>query len=171
MEYFVDFMFLIIIYFLFFYKKWRKKAFQEWAIHTLMYIYFALVLSVTLMPFSIPLGVTNHLFLDTANFIPFRDYIQNYGGATREIILNVIMMIPFGFLYPMIKRTGIFRTVATSFLFSLAIETCQLAGVLFGSSNYRSFDVTDLMTNTFGGLIGYLIYICLQPLIGRLLRH
>lgn len=77
------------------------------------------------MPFSNPLGVTNNLFLGSANFIPFRDYIQNYGGATREIILNIIMMMPFGFLYPMIKRSGLVRTVATTFLFSLAIETCN----------------------------------------------
>ena len=138
---------------------------------TLMYIYFILVLFVTLMPFSLPLGVSDNLFLESANFIPFRDLIQNYGGATREIILNIIMMMPFGFLYPMIKRSGLVRTVATTFLFSLAIETCQLAGVLFGSFYYRSFDVTDLITNTCGGFLGYLLYICLQPLIGRLLKH
>lgn len=68
--------------------------------NTIMYVYIVMVLSVTLMPFTIPMlfGGTNNLFLERANFIPFRDLRLNYNGAIREIILNTIMMMPFGFL-------------------------------------------------------------------------
>nr|WP_240436294.1 VanZ family protein [Brevibacillus laterosporus] len=37
------------------------------------------------------------------------------------------------------------------------IESSQLLSAWWGSLHSRSFDVTDLITNTFGGLIGYLI--------------
>lgn len=68
--------------------------------NTIMYVYIVMVLLVTLMPFTIPIlfGGNNNLFLETANFIPFRDLRLNYNGAIREIILNTIMMMPFGFL-------------------------------------------------------------------------
>lgn len=51
-----------------------------------------------------------------------------------------------------------------SFLFSLMIETVQLLSVLWGSLVYRTFDVTDLITNTIGGLLGYLFFVILKPI-------
>lgn len=140
-------------------------------INTLMYIYIVMVLFVTLMPFPIPFGAANNLFIETANFIPFRDLTLNYDGAVREIVLNVIMMMPLGFLYPIIKKKGILITIVLTFLFSLFIESSQLLSAWWGSLYSRSFDVTDLITNTFGGLIGYLIYKVLKPLINKVLKE
>lgn len=136
-----------------------------------MYIYIVMVLFVTLMPFPIPFGGTNNLFLETANFIPFRDLALNYEGAVREIVLNIIMMTPFGFLYPIIKKRGILITIILTFLFSLFIESSQLLSAWWGSLHSRSFDVTDLITNTFGGLMGCLAYIALKPLINKVLKE
>lgn len=140
-------------------------------INTLMYIYIVMVLFVTLMPFPIPFGATNNLFLESANFQPFRDLILNYNGAFREIILNVIMMMPFGFLYPIIKRKNIINTVVSTLIFSLIIESSQLLSAWWGSLDSRSFDVTDLITNTIGGLIGYFIFIIFRPAIYKLLDY
>ncbi|MBM7106954.1 VanZ like family protein [Brevibacillus laterosporus] len=139
--------------------------------NTIIYVYIVMVLFVTVMPFPIPFGSTNNLFMETANFIPFRDLTLNYDGAVREIILNVIMMMPFGFLYPIIKKKGILNTVALTFLFSLIIESSQLLSAWWGSLHSRSFDVTDLITNTFGGLIGYLIFIVLRPVVYIILKE
>lgn len=140
-------------------------------INTLMYIYIVMVLFVTLMPFPIPFAASNNLFLETANFIPFRDLALNYDGAVREIILNVIMMMPFGFLYPIIKKKGILVSIVLTFFFSLFIESFQLLSAWWASLHSRSFDVTDLITNTFGGLIGYLIYKALKPFIYKVLKE
>ena len=124
-----------------------------------MYTYIVMVLFVTLMPLPIPfLNGTNNLFLETVNLIPFRDLRLNYYGAVREIFLNIIMMIPFGFLYPIIRKVGILKTVTVVFLFSLTIESTQLLSAFWGGLASRSFDVTDLITNTFGGLVGYLFF-------------
>jgi glycopeptide antibiotics resistance protein len=134
-----------------------------------MYTYIVMVLFVTLMPLPIPfLNGTNNLFLETVNLIPFRDLRLNYYGAVREIFLNIIMMIPFGFLYPIIRKVGILKTVTVVFLFSLTIESTQLLSAFWGGLASRSFDVTDLITNTFGGLVGYLFFSTLKPIIFKI---
>lgn len=171
MEYIIDFILLTLIYFLVFYRKWRKKAKKILLINTLMYIYIVMVLYVTLMPFTFPLGASNNLFIRTANFIPFKDLRLNRPGAIKEIILNVIMMMPFGFLYPLTKTKGIAKTVFMTFIFSLAIECSQLVSVWWGGVTSRTFDVTDLITNTIGGLIGYLVFIILKPIISIILKE
>jgi glycopeptide antibiotics resistance protein len=90
--------------------------------------------------------------------IPFDDLIHKRGDALRQILLNTVMTIPFGFLLPLVKKQSIFTCILWTFLFSLAIELLQplLNGL-------RSADVTDLITNTAGGIIGYAGYLLLKP--------
>ncbi|RDU23525.1 VanZ family protein [Anaerosacchariphilus polymeriproducens] len=171
MNYLINFILLGLVYVLHFYKKWSRKNKKVLIINTLMYIYVVMVLFVTLMPFTIPFGIGNYLFMVTANFIPFRDLKLNYHGAVREIFLNIIMMIPFGFLYPIIKKKGILKTVIMTFFFSLIIECAQLMSAMGGGPNARAFDVTDLITNTFGGLVGYFFFVTLEPVILKILKE
>jgi glycopeptide antibiotics resistance protein len=163
MDYFSNFVLLGLFYYFYYYKRRKKASQQEFVKKTLMYAYIVMVLYVTIMPFSFLPGGTNRIILGEGNLIPFNDLKMNYGGAVRGILLNIIMMMPFGFLYPMIKRRGIILTVVMSFLFSLAIESFQLLNAWWGSSASRIFDVTDLITNTFGGFVGYLVYIIFRP--------
>lgn len=80
-------------------------------------------------------------------------------GYTYKAILNlggnIIAFIPFGTFLPMInrKKTGFINTVILSFLFSSLIEIIQLYFKL------GVFDVDDIILNTLGGLIGYLLYL------------
>lgn len=68
------------------------------------------------------------------------------------------MTIPFGFLYSILKKNiNLIKVIVSTFLFSLSIELTQLIMTIF-LLRHRSFDVTDLITNTIGGIIGYLIY-------------
>lgn len=168
MEIFINFLLLGIIYVFYFYRKWKKKSKFQFFLYSLMYLYISLVLYVTIMPFPIPFNSINNLLYHSINLIPFRDLIMHYDGALREVVLNVIMMVPFGFLFPLIKQRGFFITVFTTFFFSLMIETSQLLGVWWGSLYSRSFDVTDLITNTFGGIIGYFIFLLTKRLIYKI---
>ncbi|WGU95015.1 VanZ family protein [Paenibacillus dendritiformis] len=171
MDYLLDFILLAFIYVLFFYRKWSKKSKKHLILNSMIYVYMVMVLFITLMPFTLPFGGTNNLFMETANFIPFRDLMENYSGAARELILNVIMMMPFGFLYPISKKKGVLSTVALTFLFSLIIESSQLLSAWWGGLHSRTFDVTDLITNTFGGLLGYLIFLVLRPAVQKILKE
>lgn len=94
---------------------------------------------------------------------PFRDLRNGYGNAARQLTLNVVMTVPFGFLWPLVRqRRGLWRTVLAAFLLSLCIELLQPL-----LTTHRTADITDLIANTFGGLVGYVLFL---PFAGPLLR-
>jgi len=164
----VDFVVLIIIYFWKFYKKWKEKGKDILLINTLMYIYLSFVLYFTLMPIitSLPF-IFNHPY-DSMNLIPFIDVLNGRGDFIRQVGLNVIMTIPFGFLMPLVKKENdkLLKVVFYTFLLSLSIELLQplINGV-------RSADITDLITNVTGGIIGYIMYLIQKPLITKTLNY
>lgn len=87
------------------------------------------------------------LRMDEINLIPFSsDGVLTY-------LLNVIMFMPFGFLLPLLwkNKRQTLKVVGLSFLFSFLIEFCQLF-------NLRATDVDDLIMNTLGGVLGFLIW-------------
>lgn len=165
----IDIFILLFIYLKFFYKKWINK--DLFLLKTLFYIYLCIIIYVTLIPFHIVIINLNKNPLDYINLVPFKDIrFQYYHGAYKEIILNVIMLVPFGFLLPIINKTNIFKVVFYTFMTSLTIESIQLLYHLGSNLTHRSCDITDLITNTIGGLIGYIIYMILKPFINYILN-
>ena len=102
------------------------------------------------------------------NLIPFIDVTFGRGDFARQVGLNIIMTIPFGFLLPLIKKenTKLLKIVFYTFLLSLGIELLQplINGV-------RSADITDLITNVIGGIIGYVMYLIFKPLTTKILNY
>ncbi len=164
----VDFIILIILYIFIFYKKWKAKGNDVLFINTIMYIYLSFVLYFTLMPIvtSLPF-ILNHPYTPM-NLIPFVDVISGRGDFIRQIVLNVIMTVPFGFLFPLVKKSKpkLFKTIFYTFLLSFGIEILQ--PLIDGG---RSSDITDLITNVVGGMIGYLIYLIFKPLAFKILDY
>lgn len=73
-----------------------------------------------------------------------------------QIVLNVIMTIPFGMFLRYYCGCSKRYVILYSFLLSLFIEIGQLTGLFFiYHGSYRLCDVDDLMANTFGGFLGY----------------
>lgn len=72
----------------------------------------------------------------------------------RNIILNIMMFVPFGFLLPLVsKKFQVFwKTYLAGFLFAFLIEMTQL---LF---NLGICELDDFMNNTVGAMIGYGFY-------------
>ncbi len=167
MKYLIDFTALTLLYAGFF-SKWKIKGKDILLVNTLMYIYLSFVLYFTLMPIltSIPF-ILNHPYTPM-NLVPFIDVLEGRGDFFRQIVLNIIMTIPFGFLFPLTRnRTAKFsRTVFACFLMSLGIEILQ--PLINGS---RSSDVTDLITNVIGGMLGYVFYLIFKPVTFWILDH
>ena len=163
----VDFVFLIIIYFWEFYRKWKEKGRDILLINTLMYIYLSFVLYFTLMPIitSLPF-IFNHPY-DSMNLVPFIDVLNGRGDFIKQVGLNVIMTIPFGFLMPLVKKENdkLLKVVFYTFLLSLGIELLQPL-----INGFRSADITDLITNVIGGIIGYIMYLIQKPLTTKILN-
>ncbi|MCX4249709.1 MAG: VanZ family protein [Bacilli bacterium] len=163
----VDFVALIIIYFWKFYKKWKEKGRDVLFINTIMYIYLSFVLYFTLMPIltRIPFLFFNQYPYEM-NLIPFVDVLNGRGDFIRQVALNVIMLTPFGFLMPLTnkKNTKFLKVIFYTFLVSLVIEVLQ-------PFSGRLFDVTDIITNVTGGIVGYIMYLIFKPLTTKILNY
>ncbi|MCI8417222.1 MAG: VanZ family protein [Lachnospiraceae bacterium] len=161
MKYSIDFIVLALLYAFVFFRKWKISGKDILLVNTLMYIYLSFVLYFTLMPVitSIPF-VLNHPY-KPMNLVPFIDVSAGRGDFLRQIILNVIMTIPFGFLFPLTQgRTAKFgKTVFFCFLMSAGIELLQPL-----INGFRSSDITDLITNVVGGIVGYGFYAIFKPI-------
>ena len=90
---------------------------------------------------------------------PFFDLKQGYGNAARQLALNVVMTIPFGLLYPPLRKRGFFATAAATLVLSLTIELVQ---PLLPTA--RTADITDVICNTAGGIVGYVLHLLFRPL-------
>lgn len=142
-----DFICLILVYFAVLLPRGRGSR-KGLLFRTAFYVYLCFVLYFTLLPFLLPTQVPAlHI-----NWIPFRDVMNGYGGAQKQILLNFIMTVPFGVFLPLIYRKRFFSTAGLTLAFSLGIELLQLF-----SGDFRIADVTDVVTNTLGGMAGYLL--------------
>jgi len=55
------------------------------------------------------------------------------------------------------KFNGAIKTTLYAFCLSLSIEALQLASFYIGNTG-RAFDIDDILLNTIGAYIGYIIY-------------
>jgi len=99
------------------------------------------------------------------NFIPFKE-IMRYEFTSplfiRNVIGNIIIFVPFGYLisdiiYMNTKHKNIFIVLLFVALTSLGIETTQM---YIG----RSFDIDDIILNFVGGLFGYIIFLIIKSI-------
>lgn len=78
--------------------------------------------------------------------------------AFYQVIMNLAMFVPLGIYLRYYFRCSLKHTLLISLLLSLFFELTQLSGLYFiYPRGYRLFDVDDLMINTLGGVIGYLL--------------
>jgi len=93
---------------------------------------------------------------DHVNFTVFKT-IGIYDRFDKQIAGNFIMLLPLGIYLPLLykrlrKLSGFFGVLLISFFVSVGIEVLQLA------TNYRSTDVDDVILNTAGACVGFIIY-------------
>jgi glycopeptide antibiotics resistance protein len=92
-------------------------------------------------------------FLEIRRFWENREVLGNV-SVFINLAGNVLAFVPYGFFLPMMGRyaRGFFRMALFTFEFSLLVEVIQLV------SRVGSFDVDDLILNTLGGILGYLLF-------------
>jgi glycopeptide antibiotics resistance protein len=96
-------------------------------------------------------------FREIRRFIKYRE-IVGWKAFFVNIIGNIIAFVPFGMLVPRLsgRMKHWYLVTLLGLEFSFAVEVVQLVLKL------GCFDVDDLILNTAGGLIGYLIYVCMR---------
>ena len=92
-------------------------------------------------------------FQEIKRFIQYRE-ILGFESFLANILGNIFAFSPFGFMLPILnsRKRGILYVTLVSFEFSLFIELIQLI------TKVGSYDVDDMIMNTIGGVIGYIIY-------------
>lgn len=127
---------LLLLHFLLF-RAWNKTA---------RYALFALYLAVLWGVAGLP-DVRSANFAPNVNLIPFVGMAE----APLDTVLNVLLFLPLGLMLPLLwKRFRDGRlAVLYGFTLSLAVEAAQL----FSGNT----DIDDLLTNTLGTFLGYLI--------------
>jgi len=82
--------------------------------------------------------------------------------STQDVqtsLLNVLLFVPLGFGLPFITELRMKSIVVIGLLFSAAIELLQLATGLIASVAFRIADVNDVIFNTMGAAIGYILFL------------
>ena len=103
--------------------------------------------------YHMPTGDHVSIFDFSGDFQLIPDLDKHTNG---EIVGNIVMFLPFRFLYPLSKRgAGLGITVASGALFSMIIEILQPA---FG----RAFDVVDIILNTFAVFIAAAVFFIIR---------
>lgn len=164
LRYAVDLAALVLLYALYLLPRWKRGGRRVLAVNTLMYLYLSGVLLVTLMPVIVSLPFCFAHPYTPMHMVPFEDALYGRGDFVRQIVLNVVMTVPFGILYPLCRRSigmrcGLLRCLLMTMALSLTIELLQ--PLINGA---RSADITDVITNTTGGVLGYGM---LTPFVNR----
>ena len=124
----------------------KGRVFENTArcvVGTVFVFYLLAVFSLTGIP------SVNELVLDVSvNVVPLLEIIGDIKGA----VLNVLLFVPLGILLPLFwsKYRSFARVALFGLLLSLRIEFLQIF-------TFRYSDVNDLLTNTAGAVLGYLI--------------
>ena len=97
------------------------------------------------------------------NLIPFSElFISNGKIDLAEIILNVVIFVPLGiYAGVLFKRWSFGKKLFFFFLLSLVFEMLEFFFKI------GAFDITDIITNTIGGIIGLLMFTAIEKLVNN----
>ena len=131
---------------------WKRER-----LHILMYINLLVIIYFTFSPLLLD---PDAVFNCRINLVPFV-YLTDYDNKTHMIMNifgNILMFVPTGIILPVLYKRldNFFKVAGTGFLMSLAIEILQLP---FAD---RTSDVDDLIMNTLGVAIGYVLYVIVR---------
>jgi len=115
-----------------------------------------LLILVWLVLFKLTFNVASFIHHEhrSLNLVPFAaPSIVNGKINYGEMIMNCVFFVPFGLLLSAaFKRPGFWRKLAFIVGFSVAAESIQYIFAIGAT------DITDIITNTVGGLLGLLLY-------------
>ncbi|WP_277647141.1 VanZ family protein [Galactobacillus timonensis] len=119
--------------------------------------WFVMFIYVTqIMPFGNGMGERYNLRPLRIFYVACRYGLTNAAGVW-QFLLNIVMFVPLGILFPLVfsKFRCWRKMTSVSFFLSLATELLQLI-------SYRGTDIDDVIANTVGGMCGFALSILLD---------
>lgn len=177
-------LFIFYLLYVVFLIKRKKLTLYFHLLLFLTVVYVIAVISVTLFPLPIQRSYIIHMIINKQlgernNFIPFHSILDTLRTAVagsvilRQIGGNVLLLFPFGFLLPLLRKNISFKkTFLAGLSFSVVIEGLQyLISASLGFS-YRSTDIDDVILNTTGACFGYLaLRLILKVFVSNKIKH
>ena len=142
----------------------KKESLAYLIFWTIFYVYLVKVLDYTLFQyqslallkyFTPDLILNGQTAGDSMNLIPL---ITLTSQDLETSLLNILLLIPFGFGLPFITNFRMKKTVVMGALFSIFIELMQLITGYMAKITFRIADINDVIFNKAGVAIGYLLF-------------
>lgn len=93
------------------------------------------------------------LFKEIRRFIVYREQLGMF-VVFSNLFGNILIFMPFGFFISMASTSSsFFKALFNSLGLSLCVEVLQLV------TRVGSFDVDDILLNTIGGVLGYIVFV------------
>lgn len=144
----------------------KKRRGPEYLLFfTAFYVYIIQVLDRTLLEFQSLLILKRffpNLILEgqtagqEVNLIPL---VALTGADVKTTLLNILLLVPFGLGLPLITNLRMRQVVAVGAIFSLSIELLQLITGSAAGMTFRIADINDVIFNTAGVAIGYVLFV------------
>ena len=143
----------------------KKKSVVYLIFFTIFYVYLFKVLDYTLFQFQ-SLLLLKHFMPDlilngqtagkNMNLIPL---VSLTSQDLKTSLLNILLLVPFGFGLPFITNLRMNKIVVIGALFSIVIEFLQLVTGFMAKITFRIADINDVIFNTVGVVIGYILFV------------
>lgn len=172
MSFVTYFNFLIIFFFsliwiglILFFSQRLKNNIKFLILFTIFYFYIYKVLDYTLIQFQslilLKYFMPNLLLKgetvgESINLIPL---VRLRLEDIKTSLLNILLFVPYGFGLPFISKFNMKRIIIWGSLFSILIEFLQLITGLISGVSFRITDINDLIFNTFGVFVGYVLFV------------
>jgi glycopeptide antibiotics resistance protein len=125
----------------------------------LLIIYLIGIFWIIVLKFNLPFSYKGHL--RSINLIPYSESLILNGKIDfGEIILNMVIFVPLGLYAGILFHKWIFRRKI--FLFFFISLLCEVSQLILGVG---AFDITDIINNTLGGIVGLLIYTGIEKVL------
>lgn len=109
-----------------------------------------------LIPFTFIADFLKETRIDFSKVSTYKYLLKD--RSVLQVVFNGILLTPLGIYLRYYFKKSLKKTIFISFLVSLFFELTQLSALYgFYNAPYRIFDIDDLMLNTLGGTLGYLI--------------
>jgi glycopeptide antibiotics resistance protein len=143
----------------------KKKSLVYLIFFTIFYGYLFKVLDYTLFQFQSLLLLKHfmpNLILNgqtAGKNISLIPLVTLTSQDLKTSLLNILLLVPFGFGLPFITNLRMKKIVVIGVLFSIVIEFLQLVTGFMAKITFRLADINDVIFNTVGVAIGYILFV------------
>jgi glycopeptide antibiotics resistance protein len=149
----------------------RRLRWGHWAATATFAVYLVGVANFVILPLTFdPRAAEAAGPIDLGRLVELRPFFLSGVDAMplSQAFLNILLTVPFGFGLPFVVRLRPRALVGVGVLFSVGIEAAQLgADALHLALPTWSIDVNDVILNTTGVIVGYVVF----RLCGLLYAH